>query len=343
MCHVQLFMRLKQAQHQKRPDLSALISSHRAIGCFNFDQDRSSMGSSLNSLNIQFLLHLPDHSSTMKVLAVRILIGLHRHPIRFLIESGVAFAAGWSLIEPLQAMLAAPVQGTSRFLALALMAVVVGIARVTPVNRMTALIPGTTTRLTIAFQDLFEAEGVIAVPVNEFFDSVIGPHVSHLSIHGQVIKRFYNGNSDMFDKAVDLSLYSIPYEDVHRNSGRTRKFSLGTAAFLDTGRTSILAFVLAETDLLTLKARADVPRLIGALDGLWEAARIHCNDATLSVPLIGGGLSGICLSPQQLLSTIVMSAASVSRQNRICTDIHICLLSKYRTDIDIESALSLII
>jgi hypothetical protein len=279
----------------------------------------------------------------MTDLGARILLGLRRHPIRFLIESSVAFAAGWSLIEPLQAMLAAPVQGTSRFLALALTALVAGVARVTPVNRKTVSIPGTTTRITIAFQDLFAAEGVIAVPVNEFFDSALGPHVSRRSIHGQAITHFFDGDSNRFDAAIDVALESIPWEAVDRTSGRTRRFSPGTAAFLHFGKTSILAFVLAETDLLTLKARADVPRLLGALDGLWEAARIHCNDASVAVPLIGGGLSGVCLSPQQLLSTIVISAASVSRKKRICADIRICLLSQYRGEIDIESALSLVV
>ena len=279
----------------------------------------------------------------MASLPTRVLLGLLRHPIRFLAESGLAFAAGWSLIEPLQAFFTGlPVAGLSRFLTLAAIAIAVGAARVAPSNRKTASIPGTTSRITIAYGDLFSERGIIAVPVNEFFDSALGAHISPRSIHGQVISRLFDGDTKRFDAATDTALESVPSVNVARTSGRTRKYPPGTSAFLPLGKPSVIAFVLTETDLESLKVRADVHRMWTALGGLWQAARVHCNDATLALPLIGGGLSGVSLSPQQLLSTIVMSVAAESRQRRICADIHICLLPQQRGETDIEAALALI-
>jgi hypothetical protein len=278
----------------------------------------------------------------MASIPARILLGIRRHPIRFLVESGVAFAAGWSLIEPLQAFLSLPVAGWSRLLVLAAVALSVGAARVAPPDSKSVSIPGTTARITIAYRDLFAERGVIAVPVNEFFDSALGAHVSPRSVHGQVITQLFDGDSKKFDAAADAALASVASETVQRESGRTRKYPVGTAAFLHLGKPSVLAFVLTETDLETLKVRADVPRMWTALAGMWQAARIHCNDAPLAVPLVGGGLAGVGLSSQQLLSTIVMSAAAESRQKRICAAIHICVLPQQRGDTDIESALALV-
>ena len=278
----------------------------------------------------------------MASLPARIHLGIRRHPIRFLLESGVAFAASWSMIEPLQAMLSAPIEGWSRLLALVAVALIVGAARAAPPDSRTVSIPGTTSRITVAYRDLFTERGVIAVPVNVFFDSALGVRVSPRSVHEQVIMNVFGGDTKKFDVATDAALASVTSIAVQRQSGRPRKFPPGTAAFLHLGKPSVLAFVLTETDLVTLKARADVPRMWAALDGLWQAARIHCNDSPLAVPLVGGGLAGVGLSPQQLLSTIVMSAAAESRQKRICSDIHICLLPQQRGETDIESALALV-
>jgi hypothetical protein len=279
----------------------------------------------------------------MFTLPARIALGFSRHPLRFLLETGVAFAAGWSLIEPMLAFFPkGSVAGWPHFLTLAALAVAVGVARVTPADSKTANIPGTTSRLTISYRDLFAESGIIAVPVNEFFDSSIGAHVSPLSVHGQVITQLFGGDSERFDKAVDAALTSATPELVVRRSGRDRKYPVGTTAYLTTGRPSVLAFVLTATDLTTLKVSADVPQMWTALDGLWRVARTNCNDAPLAVPLVGSGLAGVGLSPQELLSVIVMSAAAASRQRRICANIHICILPQQRSRTSIEAALSLI-
>lgn len=152
----------------------------------------------------------------------------------------------------------------------------------------------------------------------------------------------FNGDSDAFEKAVDAGLSGIPYEVVTRTSGRSHRYAIGTTAYLGVGRPHILAFVLTNTNLATLKVGADVPKMWRALGGLWQAARVHCNDTPLALPLVGGALAGVGLSPQHLLSLIVMSAATETRQKRICADIRVCLMPALRGETDIDAAFQLL-
>lgn len=278
----------------------------------------------------------------MPPLFQRIAIGFRRHPVKMAIESGIAFAAYWSVIDAIQAMLKFDITGWPRFLLLVAAAIVTGILRATPADSGTAAISGSTTRLSISYRNLFEERGVIAVPVNEFFDSALGAHVSPQSVHGQLITQLFGGDGLRFDAAIDANLPDSPIETVTRPSGRLKRFAVGTTVFLPTGRPSVLAFVLAHTDLVTLKASADVPQMWAALGGLWKAARIHCNEAPLSLPVVGGGPSGVGMSTQHLLSLIVMSAAAETRRHRICADIHVCIAPQLRAETSIEAALQLL-
>lgn len=278
----------------------------------------------------------------MRALLPRVALGISRHPIRIIVESGVAFAALWTLLEPIVAFLQVNVTGWPKFVALVFAALIVGIWRALPADEQTVALPGSTTKLTIKYGDILAERGMIAVPVNEYFDSAIGAHISPHSVHGQVIASTFGGDSRVFDNAVDAALVGVPFESVSRSSGRSRRYAAGTTAYLQAGQPSVLAFVLTTTDLSTLKVSADLPQMWEALRGLWQAARVHCNDRPLAVPLVGGGLSGVGLSAQQLLSTLVMSLAAETRQKRICGHIHVCLLPSVRSETNIEAALQLL-
>lgn len=104
----------------------------------------------------------------------RLAIGLRRHPVRLALEVGVALSAMWSLIEPAQAFLQLPLGGWPRFSVLLVAALLIGAWRAMPPDSKTARIPGSTSRITILYSDIFAERGVIAVPVNDFFDSAIG-------------------------------------------------------------------------------------------------------------------------------------------------------------------------
>lgn len=272
----------------------------------------------------------------------RIILGLQRHPIRVVVEAGIAFAALWTALEATQSFLQFTLIGGAKFGVLLGISLVVGVFRALPTNKRSAIIPGTSARLTITYGNLFHERGVIAVPVNEYFDCLMGDHVSPNSVHGQAIAILFHGDARRFERAVRDALANVGGESVIRSSGLQVKYPIGTTAFLATGAPSVLAFALATTDVTNLKVSADVTQMWRALHGLWENARVHCNDSVLSVPLVGGGLSGVMLAPQQLLALIVMSLSSETRRQRICGHIRICLLEDVREKTDIDLAFQLL-
>ena len=272
----------------------------------------------------------------------RLLLGVRRHPIRLLLESGVGYLALWGLLEPAQAFLQLNLASTPKFALLVGASLTIGLWRMLPANRASRQIAGTTTSLSIEYADVFDQRGVVAVPVNEFIDCEVGQHVSSASLHGQVIARFYNGDSNAFATATESALGDTPFDVVQRKSGRTQRFAVGTTLYLQTGQLATIPFVLTRTDPSTLKAHATVVEMWQALSGLWNAARIHCRDRPLVIPLIGGGLSGVGLSPQHLLSLLVISASSESRAKRICGEIRICLAEHLRESTDISLAMQLL-
>ena len=278
----------------------------------------------------------------MPAILKRALIGIQRRRVRVVVESGVAFAALWTLVDATQSFLQFQFGGWPRYVAFIVLSVVAGVWRAVPPDSRTVRIPGSNSRLTVTYADLFAEKGIIAVPVNDFFDCLVGAHVAPHSVHGQTITKVFGGDSMAFQTAVVRALSGVPFERIPRKSGCEHRYPLGTVAYLQTGQPSVLAFALTTTDLGSLKVSANVPQMWLALAGLWNGARIHCNDRPLSVPLVGGGLSGVGLSPQHLLSLIVTSATAEMRRDRICADIRICLREDVRSETDIDAALALI-
>lgn len=271
------------------------------------------------------------------MLLKRAAIAFRRHPFRIFAESGVAFGALWTLLEALSTMGDLPIRGLWKVVCLVLASAVIGIYRALPATQVSKVIPGTNTTLTITYADLFAESDLIVVPVNEYFDCLIGEHVSEKTVHGQTITRLYRGDSKAFERDVEKGLQNAVGTQVERTSGRQTKYPIGTTAYLPRGGPSVLAFALATTDVRTLKASADATQMWNALLGLWQSARQYCNGLALSVPLVGGGSSGVGLPPQQLLALIALSAAAETRREKVCSHIKICLMESVRDHTDIES------
>ncbi len=88
------------------------------------------------------------------------------------------------------------------------------------------------TTINVEFGDLFEAEGGKAVAVNEFFDSRLGEPVARRSLHGQLIERKFQDDSERFDKLVAEELRNKPFEEVERTGGNNKRYEIGTTAVI---------------------------------------------------------------------------------------------------------------
>ena len=62
-------------------------------------------------------------------------------------------------------------------------------------------------KLTVEKGDIFDKKGIIVIPVNEYFDTHVGDGIiSHSSIHGKWINKYYAGKIKDLDKIIKKSL-----------------------------------------------------------------------------------------------------------------------------------------
>lgn len=200
-----------------------------------------------------------------------------------------------------------------------------GLTKIWKPSKVEIAIKNSNTMIEVLFGDLFEQNGVRAIPVNEFFDSKIGKPVSDKSLHGMFIQKCFGGHPEPFDKQVEEQLIGIESSEVARNDGKKKSFPIGTTALVAVNQDQYFVFALSKTNPDTNKAFSDVTMMWGALHQLWQRARIELGGHDLNVPLVGGGLSGIGLPTRDLLNLIVLSVITETKSKEITQRIRIVL------------------
>lgn len=192
--------------------------------------------------------------------------------------------------------------------------------------KVSFLMRGTGTTVDVEFADLFAERDHIAVPVNEHFDCEVGVPVAERSVHGQLIQRIYGGNQARFQKEVDEALAVFTATSSDRAHPRANAYPIGTTAVVHMGSRIGFLFALAKTHPKTSKASSTVPLMFEALAGLWRAVRDDSGGRTVSLPLAGGGQSGLgFIGSNELLRNILLSAFIASQEAKITDRIRVVL------------------
>ena len=226
-------------------------------------------------------------------------------------------------------------EGAAWYAAIILVSVVIGLWRCWPRDRVNLRIPASDSTIEICFGDIFEGEGVVVIPVNEYFDGELGDHVSEKSLHGVFIRDFLGGQSNTFYDLTSQALGSIAAKTVPRNSGRVKKYPIGTVVPVDISRGRFLLAALARTDLQTLKASATVHELWDCLTGVWEAVRNYSNGNHVKIPLLGSGLSGVGLPPKNLIEITATSFLYFTKQKKIADKVTLILPLRLKGEVDL--------
>jgi len=264
-------------------------------------------------------------------------LGITRRPLKFLSEIFLAYSALWTLIESVSYFFPdIKLQGTRYYLALVCIGVLIACIRAHQRRSISFRIGHSNTNVTVLFGDLFEREGYLAIPVNEFFDSELGLPVSPKSLHGIVINKFFGGHPASFDQLLTTDLANTPGQDIRRVGGKSRRYPIGTTASIKTNSHRFLLFALCTSDLATFKASATVPDLVRALEGLCARARVVLGGEKLIVPLVGSGLSGIGLPANQLLQLILLVLVNETKKNQFALDIEVVLHADRFDEIDLH-------
>ena len=277
------------------------------------------------------------YSTTQMRLLHSIYLGIKRHPLKFLGEIFLAYSALWTLIESVTYFFPdIKLQGISCYLALFGFGVLIACARAYQHRTISFKIGHSNTKVTVLFGDLFEREGHLAIPVNEFFDSELGLPVSPKSLHGIVLNTFFGGHPASFDQLIAADLANTPGQDIQRVGGKCRRYPIGTTASVKTNSHRFLLFALCTTDLATFKASATVPDLVRALEGICAKARVVLGGERLIIPLVGSGLSGIGLPANQLLHLILLVLVNETKKNQVALDIEVVIHADRYDEVDLH-------
>ena len=256
----------------------------------------------------------------------------------FLVFGFATYGILWAGIEPFGFFLEnSKPEGAYWYGTIVLISVVSGFWSCWPRNRVELKIPATDSSMEITFGDIFEGEGVVVIPVNEYFDGSLGDHVSENSLHGLFIKDVLGGQSDSFFDLTKKALESVEAEQVQRASGRDQKYPIGTVACVDINGKRFLLAALSQTDINTLKASATVHELWDCLAGTWQGARNFSNGNCVKIPLIGSGLSGVGLPPKNLIEIIVTSFLYYTKKQKIADKVTLVLPSRLKGEIDLKT------
>src|SRR5262244_97010 len=95
---------------------------------------------------------------------------------------------------------------------------------------------------------------------------------------------------------------------------------IGTATALHPEGRKVFLFALSKTDAPTLKARANVPIMWAALPGFWACVPNYSNGHPVSLPLVGGGQSGVGVEPSHLLQLILVNRRCRARWRGVQAD-----------------------
>ena len=174
------------------------------------------------------------------------------------------------------------------------------------------------TDIHIKYDNLFNTNGIKVIPVNEHFDTHVGDGIiSPDSLHGQFIRRYFNGREDELSEKIKEQLKCHdPYD---RKRGRNsklqlpeNKYELGTSIRISDGDNCFILVALTrfnEYEHVDVKEEEYIP----IVQKMFYYIEQLNDNMPVCVPLVGSGQSGFNMSHMQLLNSMLLAAHNSSR------------------------------
>lgn len=156
--------------------------------------------------------------------------------------------------------------------------------------------------LTVEFGDLFEKKGVVVIPMNDYFDTIVDNKIiATNTIHGMFIERLFKGRASDLDNKITEALKYTTAEDVKRALGKKKRYPLGTCAVITEGENTYILTALSKFDD---DNHASIPlsEYGNIINGVIKQVATIANNRPVYMPLLGSGQGGIQKSAQKILS-----------------------------------------
>lgn len=196
-------------------------------------------------------------------------------------------------------------------------------------------------KVTIKEGDVLEEKGIIVIPVNNFFDTIVDDVIiSKKSIHGQFVLQYLAENPDInqLNQLITDKLKKRYHRSktIYRSRGNTSSWNLGSCVDIEWKDNTYVLFAFTNFDKNNHAgiSSAQVPNVLSKL--MMHLSEI-ATDRPVFMPLFGTGLSRLGKSYKRTLLFLLdcieyMSAESV----KIPSGLNIDIISLKATDINLD-------
>lgn len=197
---------------------------------------------------------------------------------------------------------------------------------------------GFDTKIIVKFGDIFHDNGWKAIAVNDFFDSIVDDQiVSSKSLHGILLQRYWAGNIDDWNHQVDEQLTGFSCSSETRSKGKQNRYEIGTTVAVRKDASKFLCVALSHTDISNNETQASSSDLHQAVRGLLQEARSICGNESLTIPLMGSGLSRVGIKSNILVDLILTAIFEETKNKKVTSEIHIVLPKEKASEINLAS------
>ena len=157
--------------------------------------------------------------------------------------------------------------------------------------------------VTVTEGDLFKFEGVIVIPVNEYFDTIVNDIIiAKNTIHGKFINQYFDDRLQELDDKIEQSLTGVAFEENNqrKDGGKNKKYALGTCAKIRDGKNCYILLAMTHFDKDD-HAYIDTHEFKDFIYNLSICLNKNANSRPIYMPLMGTGQSGIKKPAQRIL------------------------------------------
>jgi len=165
------------------------------------------------------------------------------------------------------------------------------------------------TKINVYYDDLFQSNKIIVIPVNDYFDTIVDDKiVSSNTLHGKFIQKYFLNNEKQLKSLIDKSLSKISPIEINktRTKGNKKRYALGTVAIVEIKEKIFYLFAFTKFNQNN-RATITKSQYLNVITVLFEFIEQNSQGYKVNIPLIGAGHSGVELSKQKLLDFLLFS------------------------------------
>jgi hypothetical protein len=197
--------------------------------------------------------------------------------------------------------------------------IIVGVVTIViKLSRTKFVISGTDSTINFSYGDILSKNGIIVIPVNAEFDTIVGNSVvSEKTLHGKFILKYYKRATSTLESAIQHQLSSISYEDrPQKSKGNRKRYPIGTCVKIEIDKKVFVLVALSRFDDNCI-AGSSIEDLNECLSSVWQWIASNLERSDVFLPIMGTGFSRILGNKFEKIKPIIGSGIAAIKQGNI--------------------------